>query len=176
MDRGALHMNQNSDSPQITPTVELMRQRRDAWRARYTEEHARYLFEHEKVLRLERELEIVEADRELLKIMRQQYRLLHGRWLDTRAQQFKANEQITDYENRITWYTTCQRCANLLDRSIADYERAERAEAEVKQLRELIADQIGEMGQEIERKLPRSLGMGRGPADLSQRAADDQAS
>lgn len=58
--------------------MELMRQRRDAWRARYTEEHARYLFEHEKVKRLEREMVIAEANKESLEILRREVRRLRA--------------------------------------------------------------------------------------------------
>jgi hypothetical protein len=48
-------------------------------------------------------------------------------------------DRIADYENRITWDTTCGNCARLLDSSIRDYERAERAEAELAELRAKIA-------------------------------------
>jgi hypothetical protein len=41
---------------------------------------------------------------------------------------------VADYESRITWHTTCQQCATTLDRAIADFERAERAEAEAEWL------------------------------------------
>jgi hypothetical protein len=47
----------------------------------------------------------------------------------------QARAQVADYENRITWDTTCGQCATVLDRAIADYERAERAEAERDQAR-----------------------------------------
>jgi hypothetical protein len=43
--------------------------------------------------------------------------------------------RIDDYENRITWDTTCGNCARLLDASIRDYERAEQATVEVDTLR-----------------------------------------
>lgn len=49
--------------------------------------------------------------------------------------------RIADYENRITWDTTCGNCARLLDASIKDFERAERAEnrfAEVEAARDQI--------------------------------------
>jgi hypothetical protein len=39
----------------------------------------------------------------------------------------RLRERIADYENRITWDTTCGNCARLLDASIKDYERAEEA-------------------------------------------------
>jgi chromosome segregation ATPase len=59
-------------------------------------------------------------------------------------------ERITDYENRITWHTTCQQCANDLDRIVAETERAERAEAEVLRLRGVIADEHSRLSQELE--------------------------
>ena len=160
-------VNQDSDSPRREPTVELMRQRRDAWRARYDEEHARYLGEHEKVRRLERTAMVAEANRESLETLRQQYRLIHGYWHDVRGQLVKAEVMI----RRLTEEGAAQH-ANY--RRLSQELRALRAtaaeqETTIARLRELIADQIGEMGQQIERKLPRSLGMGRGPADLSQR-------
>lgn len=37
--------------------------------------------------------------------------------------------KVADYENCITWDTTCTNCAHLLDASIADHERAEQAHA-----------------------------------------------
>lgn len=36
--------------------------------------------------------------------------------------------RIADYENAINWNTSCLACSRTLDASIADYERAERAE------------------------------------------------
>lgn len=142
--------NQDSDSLRREPTAELARQRRDAWRARYDAEHAKYLVECKKVRRLEREAAIAEDNREILEILRQQHQLVHGYWLDVRAQNVHLQSVIEDYENRISWNTTCQQCANTLDRAIEDHERAERAEAEVVRLRALIADQIGVMGQEMQ--------------------------
>ena len=41
-----------------------------------------------------------------------------------------AQSAIADYENRITWHTTCGQCATTLDRAIADHDRAEQAEAD----------------------------------------------
>lgn len=48
-----------------------------------------------------------------------------------------ARAQVADYENRITWHTTCGQCATVLDRSIAETERAEKAEAERDQARQI---------------------------------------
>lgn len=47
--------------------------------------------------------------------------------------------QVADYENRITWHTTCQQCATTLDRAITDYERTERAVARVAELEAKLA-------------------------------------
>jgi hypothetical protein len=53
------------------------------------------------------------------------------------AEMAARDEKIADYENRIAWNTTCGQCAKVLDRSIKDYERAERAEAVIEQIRAL---------------------------------------
>jgi hypothetical protein len=45
------------------------------------------------------------------------------------AENKKLRELISDYENRISWDTTCGTCARWLDASIKDHERAEKAEA-----------------------------------------------
>ncbi|MER5653471.1 hypothetical protein ABT076_10690 [Streptomyces sp. NPDC002131] len=45
--------------------------------------------------------------------------------------------RLADYENRITWETTCGSCARVLDSSIRETERAERAEAAVARVRRL---------------------------------------
>jgi hypothetical protein len=41
----------------------------------------------------------------------------------------RAEAAVAEYENRITWHTTCESCARVLDSSIRETERAERAEA-----------------------------------------------
>lgn len=46
---------------------------------------------------------------------------------------------VADYENTMTWETTCHNCAALLDSSIRETERAERAEAVVERVRSEIA-------------------------------------
>lgn len=46
-------------------------------------------------------------------------------------------ERIVDYENRITWETSCGSCARVLDSSILEHERAEKAEAAVEQVRQI---------------------------------------
>lgn len=51
------------------------------------------------------------------------------------AERDAARAQVADYENRITWHTTCGQCATVLDRAIAETERAEKAEAERDQAR-----------------------------------------
>ncbi|MFF2100917.1 hypothetical protein [Streptomyces sp. NPDC058202] len=45
--------------------------------------------------------------------------------------------RLADYENRITWETTCGSCARVLDSSIRETERAEKAEAAVARVRRL---------------------------------------
>lgn len=35
---------------------------------------------------------------------------------------------LADYDNRITWFTTCQQCANLMDKSYQDYEKIKELE------------------------------------------------
>lgn len=45
--------------------------------------------------------------------------------------------RLAGYENRITWNTTCQACARVLDSSIRETERAERAEAALAEARRL---------------------------------------
>lgn len=49
-------------------------------------------------------------------------------------------DRLADYENRITWYTTCESCARILDSSIRETERAEQAEAALDRVRQLAAD------------------------------------
>ena len=49
-----------------------------------------------------------------------------------------AREQIDDYENAITWGVSCTSCARVLDASIADHDRAERAEAELRAARKVL--------------------------------------
>ena len=50
----------------------------------------------------------------------------------------RLNGIIASYEHRITWDTTCENCANVLDKAIAETNRAEKAESEVYRLKELI--------------------------------------
>ena len=47
------------------------------------------------------------------------------------------HDRLADYENRITWHTTCGSCARILDSSIRETERAERAEAAIARIRAL---------------------------------------
>jgi hypothetical protein len=42
---------------------------------------------------------------------------------------------LADYENRITWHTTCSSCARILDSSIRETERAEQAVAAIARVR-----------------------------------------
>jgi hypothetical protein len=67
---GGRDVNQDSDSLQRVPSVELMRRRRDAWRDRAQQLERELKLEQIKVRRLEREMVIAEANRETLEIMR----------------------------------------------------------------------------------------------------------
>ncbi|MFI2761365.1 hypothetical protein ACH5A3_21225 [Streptomyces echinatus] len=42
--------------------------------------------------------------------------------------------RLADYENRITWHTTCAACARVLDSAIRETERRERAEATLREV------------------------------------------
>ncbi|TGZ14712.1 hypothetical protein DV517_61950 [Streptomyces sp. S816] len=46
-------------------------------------------------------------------------------------------DRLADYENRITWETTCEFCARILDSSIRETERRERAEAAIARVRDV---------------------------------------
>ena len=54
-----------------------------------------------------------------------------------RAEQAEA--KVADYENRITWHTTCGSCARVLDSSIRETERAARAEAAIGRVQDAVA-------------------------------------
>lgn len=43
-------------------------------------------------------------------------------------------DRLADYENRITWETSCGACARVLDSSIKETERAEKAEAALREV------------------------------------------
>jgi hypothetical protein len=58
-----------------------------------------------------------------------------GECTDLRREYDALEARIAEYENAITWDTTCLNCSQLLDRSIFDHERAERAEAALRELR-----------------------------------------
>jgi hypothetical protein len=55
----------------------------------------------------------------------------------------KLTAKISDYENAINWNTTCFSCAAVLDSSIREHERAEKAEAENARLKTEIAEKDG---------------------------------
>ncbi|WP_225825635.1 hypothetical protein [Streptomyces naphthomycinicus] len=50
----------------------------------------------------------------------------------------QAEAKVTDYENRITWHTTCGSCARILDSAIQETDRRERAEAAIARVREAV--------------------------------------
>lgn len=62
-----------------------------------------------------------------------------------------AEATVRDYENRITWETTCAGCARVLDACRAADERAEKAEAERDEARRALNLWIRAAGQERER-------------------------
>lgn len=49
-------------------------------------------------------------------------------------------KKLLELEGALCWDTTCLNCASLLDKSYADYVRADKAEAEVQHLRAQIAE------------------------------------
>ena len=55
------------------------------------------------------------------------------------AEQAELRARVADYENRITWHTTCASCARILDSSIRETERAVRAETALAEARQLHA-------------------------------------
>ncbi|MCX5000920.1 hypothetical protein [Streptomyces longwoodensis] len=55
-------------------------------------------------------------------------------WVAMRTRAEQAEAKVADYENRITWHTTCASCARVLDSAIRETERAERAEAELRRM------------------------------------------
>ena len=48
-------------------------------------------------------------------------------WEQQKQRANRAEAKIADYENRITWETNCGSCARILDSSIRETERADRA-------------------------------------------------
>jgi ParB-like chromosome segregation protein Spo0J len=54
------------------------------------------------------------------------------------AEQAELRARVADYENRITWHTTCGSCARILDSSIRETERAVRAEAALRRVRSVL--------------------------------------
>lgn len=73
-----------------------------------------------------------------------------GEWLPLTARRAVARavlaelrpelDALTDYENRITWNTTCASCARVLDSSVHETERAEKAEAALERVRAKAAE------------------------------------
>ena len=48
------------------------------------------------------------------------------------AKQQEAEARLLELENALTWQTSCLACSRVLDSSIREHERAERAEASAK--------------------------------------------
>jgi hypothetical protein len=67
-------------------------------------------------------------------------------WQRERQRAETAEAKVLDYENRITWHTTCASCARILDSSIRETERRERAEAAI--------DRVCEAAQWLRRNYP----------------------
>jgi hypothetical protein len=55
-------------------------------------------------------------------------------WEQQKRRADEAEAKVADYENRITWHTTCGSCARTLDSGIRETERAERAEAAIREI------------------------------------------
>lgn len=54
--------------------------------------------------------------------------------------------ELAEYENAITWGTSCLSCARILDSAYAETVRAERAEAKLSRIREGMANFLAEYG------------------------------
>lgn len=61
----------------------------------------------------------------------------------TNAELDQLYARIAEYENTITWHTTCTSCARILDSSIRETERAEKAEAAIARVRVLHREAYG---------------------------------
>lgn len=67
-------------------------------------------------------------------------------WYEQRQRADQAEAKVADYENRLTWHTTCEACARILDSSIRETERRERAEAALARVRK-VCDSVRAAGQ-----------------------------
>jgi hypothetical protein len=56
----------------------------------------------------------------------------------------EALAKVADYENRISWHTSCGSCARILDSAHRDHERAERAEAALREALDCITFGLGQ--------------------------------
>jgi chromosome segregation ATPase len=65
------------------------------------------------------------------------------------ARTVAAEQKVAEYENAITWDTSCLNCSQLLDRSIFDHERAQRAEAAVAKVHEVVDGKAGGFAQSV---------------------------
>lgn len=92
--------------------------------ARLTAENKRLLQEaNEDRVLWERRVEAADADADRIRVA-------------LAAEQAK----VADYENRITWDTTCGNCARLLDASIKDFQRREQAEERIARVEALLPE------------------------------------
>ena len=67
-------------------------------------------------------------------------------WEQQRQRADQAEARVADYEQRVTWHTTCQSCARLLASGIRETERAERAEKKLTAVAALREDLHGITG------------------------------
>ena len=146
-----------TDEAQRRPvTVEQMRQRRDAWRVRYDAEHAKYVVEREKARRLERALETADATWESLETLRRQYRLVHQYWHDVRVENIRLRTEVRqlteDLDRRHGNFRLMSKESRALRTKVVEQETTiQRRDEEITRLRALIADELGELGRELER-------------------------
>ena len=80
-------------------------------------------------------------------------------WEQQKQRADHAEAKVADYENRITWHTTCESCARLLDSGIRETERAEKAEAALERVRAVIAERRTEVAEEVDRLVGQVQGL-----------------
>lgn len=79
-----------------------------------------------KADRKNREIERLRKENKLLRLPDPQMAVLQAERDEARKELAEARRVIAEYDNTITWETTCKNCANLLDKSIEDYETIEK--------------------------------------------------
>ncbi|MET7429591.1 hypothetical protein ABZT16_11415 [Streptomyces flaveolus] len=78
-------------------------------------------------------------------------------WERERQRAEAAEAKVADYENRITWHTTCEACARVLDSAIQETERRERVEAALARVREIASELFMGGRTQTEREIGRRL-------------------